>query len=94
MPYLDIVKQIKRVTRSHSLVLPIPYTLFHALLRLYAWFDRNPPFTVSQLEALVIDESFEELDWESRFAVHATPLRKALELTFQHPRYSQIVLDF
>ena len=42
----------------------------------------------------MIDESFEELDWESRFAVHATPLVEALELTFQHPRYSQIVLDF
>ncbi|MCZ6829959.1 MAG: NAD(P)-dependent oxidoreductase [Gammaproteobacteria bacterium] len=94
IPYLDIVKTIKRVTGSRSLVLPIPYTLFHWLLRIYAWFDRNPPFTVSQLEALVIDETFEEVDWEARFAVRATPLAEALKLTFKHPRYSQVVLEF
>ena len=92
--YLDIVKTIKGITGSHSLVLSIPYALFHALLRIYAWFDRNPPFTVHQLEALVIDETFEDVDWETRFAVRATPLHQALELTFNHPRYSHIVLEF
>ena len=92
--YLDIVKTIKRVSGSRSLVLPIPYTLFHWLLTIYAWFDHDPPFTVSQLEALVIDETFEDVDWEARFAVPATPLLEALEQTFKNPRYSQVVLEF
>ena len=92
--YLEIVRSIKQVTGSWTVVLRIPYGLFYWLLRVYSWFDKDPPFTVSQLEALVIDESFQDVDWESHFAVQATSLGEALQLTFGHPRYSQIVLEF
>ncbi len=92
--YLEMVRTIKQVTASHSLILRIPYRLFSALLTIYSWFDKNPPFTVNQLQALVIDECFEEVDWESQFGVQATALREALQLTFTHPDYSRIVLEF
>jgi nucleoside-diphosphate-sugar epimerase len=92
--YLEMVRTIKKITSSHSLILRIPYGLFSALLTIYSWFDKDPPFTVNQLQALVIDESFEEVDWESHFAVQATGLGEALNLTFTHPDYSQIVLEF
>ena len=56
--------------------------------------DRNPPFTVNQLEALVIPEVFPVIDWPAIFGVAETPLRQALEETYLDPRYAQIVLDF
>ncbi len=62
--YIDIIRQIKRANGSKSLLVKLPYWLFYALLALYSVFDRNPPFTTSQLKALVIDEVFEDIDWE------------------------------
>jgi hypothetical protein len=60
----------------------------------YAVFDRDPPFTTSQLKALVIDETFEDIDWESIFNVSATPLAQAIHQTFADPVYSKIKLKF
>jgi nucleoside-diphosphate-sugar epimerase len=92
--YRDIIGQIKRATGSWSLILNIPYGLFHRLLALYAMFDRDPPFTTQQLEALVADETFEELDWESIFGVTATPLEQAIRQAYTDPVYSKIRLKF
>jgi nucleoside-diphosphate-sugar epimerase len=94
VPYIDIIHKIRRVTGSRSLILHLPRALFRYLLQIYALFDRNPPFTTSQLDALVIDELFEDSDWEARFKLEATPLDAALQQTFCHPRYSAIALQF
>jgi hypothetical protein len=64
------------------------------LLRTYALFDRDPPFTVKQLRALVTPDMFEVINWPAIFGVRATPLREALEETFRHPVYSNVVLEF
>ena len=77
-----------RGDRAHSL------RLFWALLWTYGLFDRDPPFTTKQLEALVTPDVFEVIDWPGIFGVKATPLHRALEETFQHPVYSKIVLEF
>ena len=77
-----------------TLILPIPYTLFWVLLKLYALFDRDPPFTTQQLEALVAPEEFPVDPWPERFGVAPTPLHQAIDETFGHPVYSKIVLDF
>ena len=47
-----------------------------------------------QLQALVIPETFEVIDWPGIFGVKATPLREALDLTFNHPVYSKVTLTF
>jgi hypothetical protein len=75
-------------------IVKIPYGLFWLLLKTYALFDRNPPFTVNQLAALVIPEVFPVIDWPAIFGVRETPLEDALTETFRDPVYSQIVLDF
>ena len=72
----------------------IPYKLFWLLLKSYALIDKNPPFTTTQLEALVILEVFEVIDWPTIFGVRATPLAEALRQTFQDPIYSTITLEF
>ena len=65
--YIDVIRQIKAVTHAKTWILHIPYKLFRMLLHGYAWFDKNPPFTTKQLEALVIPESFPVIDWPGIF---------------------------
>ncbi len=92
--YIDIIRDIKTITGANARITCIPYWLFYLLLATWALFDRNPPFTTSQLSALVADDEFEVIDWPGIFEVEATPLRQALEETFLDPRYRDIVLEF
>jgi nucleoside-diphosphate-sugar epimerase len=94
VPYIQLVESIRAAVGSNTRVLRIPVTLFRQLLRLYALFDRDPPFTARQLDALVIDEVFEDFDWEKQFGLRATPLAEALERTFRDPRYRAVELEF
>ena len=92
--YGDLMKLIKKVTHARAQIVHIPYALFWTLLATYALVDKNPPFTTSQLKALVTPDVFEVIDWPSIFSVRATPLREALEQTFLDPIYSQVTLEF
>ena len=92
--YIDIIRAIKKATGAHTLLMNIPYRLFHLLLAVWGRFDHDPPFTVSQLEALVADDVFEVIDWPEIFSVEATPLPQAMEETFNDPLYGKVVLEF
>lgn len=92
--YIDLIRSIKEVAKARATIVKIPYSLFAALLTARATFDKNPPFTTKQLQALVIPETFEVIDWPGTFGVPATPLREALDLTFNHPVYSKVTLSF
>ena len=76
------------------MILKIPYGLFYFLLWLWSLFDRNPPFTTQQLQALVARDEFEVIDWPGMFGVRCTPFAAAVEETFRHPVYSRVVLEF
>jgi nucleoside-diphosphate-sugar epimerase len=92
--YVALIRSIKRIAGARAQIVHIPYRVFWALLWLYARFDRDPPFTTHQLEALVIPEVFPIIDWPGTFGVPETSLEDALHETFRDPRYSRIVLDF
>lgn len=92
--YIDLIRALRLATRLKTPIVKIPYRLFELLLRTYALIDKNPPFTVNQLEALVIPEEFEIIDWPGIFGITATPLDAALEETHQHPVYSKVALEF
>lgn len=92
--YIDIIREIKRSIHSRTLILNIPYGLFHSLLWLWALFDRNPPFTTQQLQALAAKDEFEVIDWPGIFDVPYTPFAKAIDETFNDPAYSKVVLEF
>lgn len=92
--YVALIRLIREVTGVRTPIVHIPYGLFWLLLRTYALLDRDPPFTTAQLEALVIPEVFEVIDWPGIFGVTPTPLKRALEETFRHPEYSRVVLEF
>lgn len=92
--YIDLMREIKRAVKARTLILRIPYGLFHALLALWAIVDRNPPFTTQQLAALTAGDEFEVSDWPGTFGVRCTPLRQALLETFTDARYAHIALAF
>jgi nucleoside-diphosphate-sugar epimerase len=90
----DLIQLIHDIVKPRARIVNIPYGLFWVLLIVYARFDRNPPFTTHQLEALVIPESFPVIDWPEIFDVPVTPLKHALEETYCDPRYAEIALEF
>jgi nucleoside-diphosphate-sugar epimerase len=92
--YIDIIRAIRQATGSRTRLLNIPYGLFHALLRTWAVFDRNPPFTAQQLEALVAGDEFAVIDWPGIFGVARTPFADAIRETFCDPAYGRVSLDF
>jgi nucleoside-diphosphate-sugar epimerase len=92
--YIDILRTIKTATGARSWILPIPYWLFYALLWTWGLFDHNPPFTTDQLSALRANDEFDVIDWPALFGVKSTPFNEAIEETFNHPRYSTVILEF
>ena len=92
--YIDIIREIRRAAGSRALIVPVPYSLFYALLWVWSLFDRNPPFTTQQLAALTAKDEFELIDWPSIFKVPFTPFQKAIHETFNHPEYSKVTLEF
>ena len=92
--YIDLIHAVRRATASRTPIVRIPYALFWALLRANALISSNPPFTTSQLKALVTPDEFEVIDWPGVFGVRATPLDDALAETFRDPKYSAVVLQF
>jgi nucleoside-diphosphate-sugar epimerase len=92
--YIDLIRAVKQASGGRAPIMRIPYSLFWVLLWVYGKLDRDPPFTTTQLEALVTPDVFEVIDWPGIFGVTATPLQTALADTYRHPQYSQIVLEF
>ena len=92
--YVDIIRTIKTTLGLHTWILHIPFRLFWWLLRIYAIFDRDPPFTTQQLEALVAHDEFELIPWWEMFNVPATPFADAIKETYTDERYSRYVLHF
>ncbi|WP_038050728.1 NAD(P)-dependent oxidoreductase [Thioalkalivibrio sp. ALJ1] len=86
--YIDLVRYLRRVTQARSLLLPIPISLFGALLQTYGALTRRPPFTRNQLQALIAGDHFEVIDWPARFEIEPTPLHEALEKTFGKTRHT------
>lgn len=92
--YIDIIREIKRTTHANSLILKIPYSVFYGLLWIWGLFDKNPPFTTQQLEALIGKDEFEIIDWPHIFGVPYTSFTQAVDETFNHPTYSKVILEF
>jgi len=92
--YIDLIHAVKAATHAQTRIVKVPYRLFWLLLKTNAIFDKNPAFTVKQLEALVTPDVFEVIDWPSIFNVRPTSLAEALNVTFRDPNYSKVVLDF
>jgi nucleoside-diphosphate-sugar epimerase len=92
--YIDLIRLVRDAVGARTRIQKVPYSLFWFMLKANALFDKNPPFTAKQLQALVTPDIFEVINWPAVFNVRATPLKEALETTFRDPIYSDIALDF
>ncbi len=92
--YIDMIREIRKATKAKSWIVKIPYGLFWLLLRTYAIFSSEPPFTVEQLKALIASDEFEVIPWWEIFDVKVTKFKDAIDETFNDPTYSHVVLDF
>jgi nucleoside-diphosphate-sugar epimerase len=90
--YIDIIRTIKTVKRLKTPLIHIPYGLFYWLLKLYALFSRQPPFTADQLKALTAKDHFIGVNTEEVFGISQTPFEQAISETFGDKQYSQIIL--
>ena len=90
--YVDIIRTIKQVKRLRTLLLHLPIGVFSFLLRTYALFSRQPPFTADQLTALVAGDDFSGVDTAAVFNVKQTPFPEAVREAFCDPRYADVVL--
>jgi nucleoside-diphosphate-sugar epimerase len=92
--YIDLIREVRSVDASKTPIVKIPVWLFAVLLKTYALFDKDPPFTTAQLKALRTPDIFEVIDWPGIFGVTPTPLRQALEITLNDKTYGEIELAF
>ena len=92
--YIDLIRAVRKAVGAKAVIVKIPYSAFWMLLSIYAFVDRDPPFTTKQLKALVTPDEFDIIDWPGSFDVQAHSLEAALEETFQHPIYSKVALEF
>ena len=88
--YVDIIRAIRSAKGLKTPIVHIPVGLFALLLRTYALFSANPPFTADQLTALTAGDEFTGVDIEATFGVHPTPFLDAIRETFCDPVYSAI----
>ncbi len=92
--YIDLIAEVRRASGQKTPIVKIPFGLFKALLATWAVFDKTPPFTTQQLDALVAKDEFDVIDWPGIFGVKSTPLSTAMDETFRHPVYSNVKLEF
>ncbi|TNF35750.1 MAG: NAD-dependent epimerase/dehydratase family protein [Gammaproteobacteria bacterium] len=93
MDYIDLIRRIRVLCGHHCLVLTIPTRFFAILLKAYAMFSKNPPFTADQLDALTAGDVFTGVDMQQVFGFTPTPLDTALAETFTTRPWSQVVLE-
>jgi len=91
--YIEVIQLIKKLKGLKTRIVHIPYWLFDVLLRVYAIFDKHPPFTTSQLHALTVGDYFQGVNTLETFGITLTPLQHAFEETFTDARYCDVVID-
>ncbi|HEB87270.1 MAG TPA: NAD(P)-dependent oxidoreductase [Gammaproteobacteria bacterium] len=92
--YIDMIRCIRDTVKAKTWIVKIPYSLFWILLKVYALFSHNPPFTAAQLKALVGHDEFELIPWWEIFNIESTAFTAAIEETFLDKTYSHYVLKF
>jgi uncharacterized protein YbjT (DUF2867 family) len=91
--YIDIIRAIRSAKGLRTPIVKLPVPLFRALLRAYARFSAQPPFTADQLDALMAGDDFRGVDLRQRFGITPTPFVQAISETFGDARYASLVVE-
>ena len=70
--FKDCLIRFRRRYNIFSVIVPIPLFFFRMMLKVVGKVLKNPPFTSQQLDALVIPETFERIDWPKIFSTTYT----------------------
>jgi len=84
--FKDCLIKLKKHYKYFAIFIPIPIVLFRWLLRFAALITKKTPFTEQQLDALIIPETFEMIDWPKTFKTTYTKFEdgiKAFEYKFK-----------
>lgn len=90
--YVDIIRTIRDVQGLRTPIVHLPVPLFAAAMRFYGWFTPSPPFTPSQLRALMAGDDFTGVDLQAAFGIRPTPFVEAMRETFCDSRYAGVAI--
>ena len=91
--YIDMMRLIRDAKRLKTPIVRIPVPLFGLMLRAAALVMKKPPFTVDQMHALMAGDEFTGVDIDAVFGFRPLTFAEAVQETFNHPRYSSVVLE-
>lgn len=91
--YIDMMRLIRDAKGLKTPIVRIPVPLFGLMLRAAALVMKKPPFTVDQMHALMAGDEFTGVDIEQVFGFRPLGFAEAVKETFNHPRYSSVVLE-
>ncbi len=74
--FVDLLRQIRAITRSRCVFVPLPIALFRVVLGVQQLFRRTI-FTTEQLDALTAGDDFPVENWSEVFGVPFTPFQVA-----------------
>lgn len=80
--FLELLKEIRRITRARCVFFPIPMSLFRLALGFQGIAFGQLLFTPAQLDALSAGDDFAVSDWAEVFGVRFTPFRQAAPRVF------------
>ena len=92
--YVELMSLLKYFSRSKTIFIFLPISIFDLFLKIWSLISPNPAFTSSQLKALTAGDEFEIIDWPKIFSIKRTSLKEALSITFQHKIYSRVFIPF
>jgi nucleoside-diphosphate-sugar epimerase len=75
--FVDLLKEIRRITAARCLLLPLPIALFRAALHVQLLLLSKAIFTIEQLDALTAGDDFKVDGWTDVFGVPFTSFRAA-----------------
>ena len=75
--FVDLLREIRRVTRAGCVFIPLPIPLFRVALRVQQFLSGKMIFTSEQLDALTAGDDFPVENWPDMFGVPFTPFRVA-----------------
>lgn len=79
LTFKDCLLKFKKNYKILAFMVPFPIYLFRLLLRLISFFLKKPPFTEQQLDALIIPEIFERIDWPKMFNTKYTKFDEGIK---------------
>jgi nucleoside-diphosphate-sugar epimerase len=93
LPFVDLLREIRRIRGLSNFFVPLPRWAFRLALRVQRTLSRRTIFTVEQLDALTAGDDFPVEPWVETFGVPYSPFRSVAPQTYlEHDDLRQALL--